>query len=82
MKKLTNIIFLLISLNSFSQDSVTAKVKRVKEGTMFYKVEGMKFVSFDCRCSLKRGDYFRIPRERFDSLLKEAKPIRKRQIEN
>ena len=73
---------LLSSGNSIGQDSVTAKVKRVKEGTLFYKVDGMKFVSFDCKCNLKRGEYFKIPKSRFDSLLLEAKPIRKKDIEN
>ena len=82
MKKLATIIVLILSLKSYSQDSVQAKVKRVKEKTIIYKVEGMKFVSFDCRCNFKRGDYFKIPKSRFDSLLLEAKPIRKKQIEN
>lgn len=81
MKSLISIL-LLITINSFSQDSVKARVIKTSEKTLVYEINKMRFVSFDCKCSLKRGDIFWIPKKRFDSLLKEAKPIRKRDIEN
>ena len=79
MKKLATIFVLFFSLKSLSQDSVKAKVTHTAENTLRYKVNGYKFVSF-CKCDLKRGDIFWIERKRFDSLLKEARPIRKRDL--
>lgn len=77
------LIIAAIATPGQSQDSVTAKVTHVAEKMVRYKINGMKFISFDCRCdSLKRGDVFKIPKSRFDSLLTEAKAVRKRDIEN
>ena len=74
------LLLILISLNSFSQDSVKAKVIGTAEKTLVFKVNGYKFISLDCSCSYKKGDIFYIPKKRFDSLLLEAKPIRKKQL--
>lgn len=83
MKKLLTILIVLVTTECSAQDSVKARVINTAENTLIYKVNGMRFVSFDCKCDrLKRGDVFMIPKSRFDSLLLEAKPIRKRDIEN
>ena len=87
MKKIVTILIILfIHYSPFTanaQDSVTAKVIKTSEKTIVYKVNGYRFVSFDCKCdSLRRGMEFKIPKKRFDSLFLEAKPIRKRDIEN
>lgn len=84
MKKLTTILsllILLIPLNSFSQDSVRITILKTSEKTIIYKIEGMRFVSYDCKCdTLKRGDIFWIPKKRFDSLLLEAKPVKRKNL--
>lgn len=75
---LLNLVFVI---KSFSQDSVKAKITDVDGKTVIYKINGRRYVSFDCKCdSLKPGMFFMIPRKRFDSLLKEAKPIRKQDL--
>jgi len=82
MKKLATILTILISLNCFSQDSVRAKVIKTSEKVLVYQINGMRFISFDCGCGLKRGDTFMIERKKWDSLLRQAKRIRKKDIEN
>lgn len=82
MKFLFPILLLLISSTIYSQDSVRARVIKTSEKTLVYKVQGYKarFISFDCGCGLKRGDVFMISKNRFDSLLKEAKPVRRKDL--
>lgn len=66
-----------------TRDSVKAKVLNTAENTLVFKVDGMKFISYNCKCDhLKKSDVFWIPKTRFDSLLLEAKPVRKRQVGN
>lgn len=77
-KQMKTLLLILISLNSFSQDSVKAKVLRTAEKTLVFKANGMRFISFDCRCSYKKGDVFYIDRKRWDSLMTEAKFIRRK----
>lgn len=79
MKPLLTIL-LFFSIQSFSQDSVKARVIKTSEKVIVYEINKMRFVSFDCGCGLKKGDVFYIPRSRFDSLLTEAKPIKKRDL--
>jgi hypothetical protein len=85
-------IILFSSGAAYSQDSVQAKVME-KDGRMIrYKVNKMMFVSY-CNCdsipgkkemfdALKRGSTFMIPKSRFDSLLLDAKPVRRRNLQN
>jgi len=71
---------LLLTAVGYTQDSVKATILRTAEHEVIYEINKMRFVSFDCKCSsFKRGDVFMIPKERFDSLLLQAKPVRKRQ---
>jgi hypothetical protein len=82
------LFLILFSSAAYSQDSVEAKVME-KDGRMIrYKVNKMMFVSY-CNCdsipekkkmfdALKRGSTFMIPKKRFDSLLLEARPVRKK----
>ena len=75
------VLFCLVAGVSFGQDSVRAKIIKTAEHTVVYEINKMRFISYDCPCStLKRGDTFMIPRARFDSLLREAKPVYKRQL--
>lgn len=80
------LIFLILyswGQTACSQDSVKATIIRTAEKTVVYKINGYRFVSFDCKCdTLKKGDVFMIPKSRFDSLFLQAKPIRKRDLEN
>ena len=82
MIRLLLILFLLLlTAVGYSQDSVRAKILKTAEHEVIYEINKMRFVSYDCKCSsLKRGDVFMIPKSRFDSLLLEAKPVRKRQM--
>jgi hypothetical protein len=80
MKMLATILIVFVTASCSAQDSVQAKVTHTAEKTVRYKINGYKFISYDCKCDLKRGDVFMIPKSRFDSLLKEAKPVRKRDL--
>jgi hypothetical protein len=84
MRLLAIITLFLLPFRGWGQaDSVKATVIKTAEKTVVYKINGMRFVSFDCRCdTLKKGDVFMIPKARFDSLLLEARPLRKRDLEN
>ena len=88
MKNFLAILIVLVTSSCIAQDSVMAKVME-KDGRMIrYKVNKMMFVSY-CNCdsipenkkmfdALKRGSTFMIPKSRFDSLLLEAKPVRRK----
>lgn len=81
MKKAKYIIFLIL-LSSYlkGQDSVRARVIKTSEKVLIYEINKMRFVSYNCGCGLKKGDVFWIEKKRFDSLLNEAKPVRKKDL--
>lgn len=83
MRLLLFIILYSWGQTACSQDSVKATVIKTAEKTVVFKMNGYRFVSFDCKCDrLKKGDVFMIPKARYDSLLLEAKPIRRKDINN
>lgn len=74
------LFFIFLASSVYSQDSVRAKVIKTAEKTLVYKANGYRLVSYNCGCNLKKGDIFFIDKKRFDSLFKEAKPIKKRSL--
>jgi hypothetical protein len=81
MKSLLLILtILLTSTICYCQDSVRAKVIKTTDTALVFRINGWNFISYDCRCPLKKGDVFWIAKQKFDSLLKEAKIIRRQDL--